>query len=453
MTKSKSNHQNDYPDEPAWPSGWRPWTSLVGCFFLMFNSWGLVNGYGTYLSYYQSSLLQDNNLIEFNMIGATQCFFILFLSFIAGRLLDANYSRALLICGSFLVTLGMLSLSLCNGKTWSDGNIGAIWLYQGFICGIGMACFFLSGSAIAATWFKQKKGFAIGIVASGASISGMIYPTMLRQLIDKIGFNRSVQAITGLLFLTCLISIFLATPNPSHFFHQPETWKSVQTWIDTDAFRSPAWRWYTTAISFMFFGFYSVFFNLEKWAADTKVGYLDTPIPGAVKTYILLATMNASSTIGRLSSSYLCDIFGALQVHFIVTLVSSFLCLFLWTFAKDLAATLAFVILFGAFSGSVIGLPPAAMAAVLGPDRQERLGHWTGMMYTVSSVFALTGPVVAANLIVKHENYLTVQVWSGLCLFLSAVSICVAYYYKVREQKQREEEKRLESKRDLPYRL
>ena len=34
---------NSYSDEPTWPKGWRPWTALLGCFFLMFNSWGWVN--------------------------------------------------------------------------------------------------------------------------------------------------------------------------------------------------------------------------------------------------------------------------------------------------------------------------------------------------------------------------------------------------------------------------
>lgn len=33
-----------YADEPNWPSGWRPYTTLLGGFLLMFNSWGLVRG-------------------------------------------------------------------------------------------------------------------------------------------------------------------------------------------------------------------------------------------------------------------------------------------------------------------------------------------------------------------------------------------------------------------------
>ncbi|KAF3226491.1 hypothetical protein TWF106_000233 [Orbilia oligospora] len=384
----------DLEQEPLWPRGWRPWTCLVGCFFLMFNSWGIVNGYGTYLSYYKESLLVDYTIVHFNVIGATQCFFILFLSFIAGRLLDANYSRWLLVGGSILLALGMFTLSICNGSGYrGDGD-----------------------SQIAATWFKRKKGFAIGVVASGASV------------------------FSSLIAITCIVSIFLAVPNPDHHFRRPSNWLATKTWIDKDAFKDPAFCWFTAAISWMFFGFYCVFFNLEEWSAEVGVGYkgLEPPVSGmhALRTYWLLAIMNGSSTIGRLSSSYLCDHFGALNVHAGVTLVSSFLCLFLWTFASNLGSALAFVIIFGAFSGAVIGLPPASMAAILGPHptQQGKLGQWTGMMYTISSFFALTGPIISSHLVVKFDKYLTVQLWSGLCLFLSACCMCVAIIYHARDE-------------------
>ena len=31
------------PEEPTWPSGWKPYACLFGGFLLMFNSWGIVN--------------------------------------------------------------------------------------------------------------------------------------------------------------------------------------------------------------------------------------------------------------------------------------------------------------------------------------------------------------------------------------------------------------------------
>lgn len=204
----------------------------------------------------------------------------------------------------------------------------------------------------------------------------------------------------------------------------------------------------TAAICFLFFGFYAVFFNLEEWAARAGLGYRDDTPSGfkiglgsnevhhdAIRTFYLLAIMNGASTVGRLSSSYLCDHFGALNVHAAVTFLSSLLVLCLWTLAETVPAAIAFVVTFGVFSGAVIGLPPASMAYLLGPDpaAQAKLGQWTGMMYSAAGIFALTGPVIAGHLISTYgNNYLTVQCWSGACMVLSAACMGVAIFYRRR---------------------
>jgi MCP family monocarboxylic acid transporter-like MFS transporter 10 len=80
-----------------------------------------------------------------NLIGSTQCFVVLFFSFVTGRLLDANYSRVLLVTGSIIITIGMFMLSVCNGNGGlNQGNYGLTWLTQGLVVGLGMACFFVS---------------------------------------------------------------------------------------------------------------------------------------------------------------------------------------------------------------------------------------------------------------------------------------------------------------------
>ena len=240
---------------------------------------------------------------------------------------------------------------------------------------------------------------------------------MLRFLIESQGFNNAVRYFATVVSVASFTAVLLARPNPAHPFRKPEKWMSKRTWVDTSAFRDAAFCSFTASICALFLGFYCVFFSLEEWAATNGIAHKGTPPPGnkvSLSTYWLLCIMNGCSTFGRLSSAWLCDRFGALWVHMIVTVVSSMLCLFLWTFANTLAPALVFAILFGAFSGSVIGLPPASMAAILGPEpeRQARLGQWTGMMYTAAAPFALVGPVITGHLVTKYETYLGVQILS-----------------------------------------
>ena len=138
---------NAYNDDPTWPTGWRPWTALLGCFFLMFNSWGWVNAYGTYASYYTPHLLPGTPITLLSLVGASSSSLVLLLSIVAGRLLDAGYRLRLLVTGTILTSLGTFLLSVVNGQgDYGEGNYGLIWLTQGFITGVGMACFFVSSS-------------------------------------------------------------------------------------------------------------------------------------------------------------------------------------------------------------------------------------------------------------------------------------------------------------------
>lgn len=271
---------------------------------------------------------------------------------------------------------------------------------------------------------------------------------MAKFLLVRVGFNASTRYVAIVVTATSALAILIARPNAEHQVRKPESWADFRVFVNIQAFRNRPFAWLTAAICFLFFGFYAVFFNLEEWAASTGLGYKDqTPgspealkleneVPkDAVRTFYLLSIMNASSTIGRLSSAYLCDHFGALNVHAVVTFVASLLVLLLWTMADTVPAAIAFVVLFGVFSGAVIGLPPASVAYILGPhpSAQAKLGQWTGMMYSCSAVFALVGPVIAGHLISDFgKRYITVQCWSGVCLLLSTVCMCVAIYYKRR---------------------
>jgi MFS transporter, MCT family, solute carrier family 16 (monocarboxylic acid transporters), member 10 len=188
-----------------------------------------------------------------------------------------------------------------------------------------------------------------------------------------------------------------------------------------------------------------VFFNLEEWATYIHIGYSgdsrpEEAFPEALETFMMLCVMNAASVLGRLSSSYLGDRVanrgGALLVHTVVTFVASLLCLALWPVAKSVGSAITFTTLFGAFSGAVIALPAAGCAFIYdhaerlhleryGMTRRNKLGQWIGMMYFTAGFTALAGSLIVGALIQRFATYLTAQLWSGICLFIS--SICMGF--------------------------
>lgn len=291
------------------------------------------------------------------------------------------------------------------------------------------------------------------MVASGASISGLVYPIMLKFLISGTGFINAQLSVAGLVTALSLLTIYLCEPNPATQPRKPEHWRgwfNIRIFWDKHAFENKAFAWYVASIAWLFLGFYPIFFNLEEWAGDSGLGLRDeTPgafdisIPNeihddAIRTFYMLAILNGSSIVGRLSSGFLSDHFGALRVHCIVTFVASMLTLTVWTTADTVAHAMGFIVVFGIFSGAVIGLPPAGVAWILNPndaEAQKKLGQWVGMMYTVAAIPALIGPLIAGILIEEFgNNYLTVQLWSGICLFLSASCMLIALFYADRDR-------------------
>jgi MCP family monocarboxylic acid transporter-like MFS transporter 10 len=64
---------------------------------------------------------------------------------------------------------------------------------------------------------------------------------------------------------TAFLSFALAIPNPDHEIRVPSNgWFSKRVWVDTQAFRNPAYLWLVASVAILFFGFYAVFFNLEE---------------------------------------------------------------------------------------------------------------------------------------------------------------------------------------------
>ncbi|XP_014553315.1 hypothetical protein COCVIDRAFT_29436 [Bipolaris victoriae FI3] len=434
--------------EAEWPRSWRAYACLLGCFFLMFNSWGLVNAYGTWSSYYVGHSLRGVDQLELNLVGSTESALVLLFSNVVGRLLDAGHFRKVIGCGTFLVPFGLFMLSVVHPSDIEGmASFGAIWATQGFVVGIGMATFFVSSSQVASTWFPKRRGLAVGYVACGASVAGVIYPTMLRYLIDAVGFNDAVRYVATLTSVTCIFSFIFCTPDPDHEHHTPQTWCNIRTWVDMEAFRNKSWCWFTAGIAFMFFGFYPVFFNLEEWASVRGFGTRErvrspiapkNPTDQPLQTFWLLVIVNGASTVGRMLLAHFSDKIGAVNMHIGSQLTASLLTLLLWTLAGSETAALAFCVVFGVFSGMVIGLPPASIGNILNcsytaPDTRhfakKKLGHWTGMMYTFAAIPALTGPIIAGHLITRYQTYLTVQLWSGTNLLLSCACMLVSRWY------------------------
>jgi MFS family permease len=163
------------------------------------NTWGFVNSFGVFQTYYVSTLNKSPS--DISWVGSMQVFLLFFIGTFTGRLTDAGYFRPLLAVGSILGVLGLFMTSLST-QYWQ------LFLAQGICCGLGNGCLFCPCVSLLSTYFKKKRGLALAVAAAGSGTGGVIFPAMVRQLLPRIGFPWTIRALAfiqlGCLIICCL---------------------------------------------------------------------------------------------------------------------------------------------------------------------------------------------------------------------------------------------------------
>ena len=128
---------------------------------IIFVTWGFVNSFGAFQSYYTEILPEDPSTISW--IGSIQVFLTFFIGAFSGRLLDAGLFVPTLFVGGILQLLGIFMTSLST-KWWQ------LLLSQGVLTGIGGGIFFCPSMGLIATYFSDRRALAVGIVSTGNSV-------------------------------------------------------------------------------------------------------------------------------------------------------------------------------------------------------------------------------------------------------------------------------------------
>lgn len=156
------------PPEPP-NGGTLAWLSTLAAFLLFLVSWGPSIGFGAFQNYYQRNLLAEYSPSTIAWIGTVNATLLISSGVVAGPLFDRGYVRHLMVLGCFMAVLGEMMLSLST-------EYCQIMLSQGFCSGIGSGLLYVPSIALVNTMFTTKRGVAMGIVTSGASLGRSLLP-------------------------------------------------------------------------------------------------------------------------------------------------------------------------------------------------------------------------------------------------------------------------------------
>ncbi|GBE85712.1 Aspyridones efflux protein [Sparassis crispa] len=400
---------------PPPDGGLSAWSTIAGAWMIQFCTFGYVSAFGVYQDFYALDFLPLYSSSDISWIGGLQLFLMYAPGILVGRAFDAGYFHHLEIVGSLLYVFCMFMLSLTSRNQYYQ-----IILAQGVGMGIGLGLTFLPSLSIVSHHFRRRRALAVGIVVSGASAGGIVFPIMLNRLFQDphVGFAGGVRASGGLVGgLLLLANALVRTRAPPRRLgsRMGLSWRSFKVVL-----RDGAYMWSIAGAFFTSMGSYIPLFYLQLFASDHGVN-------ARVTTY-LLAILNAGSIVGRIIPPFLADKWGVYAL-LLPSVFASATLLFSIFGATTSAGAVIVGLLFGFASGAYISLIPSLLG-VLCRDVSE-LGVRMGFAYTVVAIAMLVGNPIAGALL--NADAVNVQrvwwhalVFAGLCTIVGFGFMCIS---------------------------
>ncbi|KMK61304.1 MFS monocarboxylate transporter (Mct) [Aspergillus fumigatus Z5] len=336
--------------------GLHAWTVVAGAWCCLFCGFGWVNAIGVFQDYYQHNQLREYSASSISWILSLEPFVLFAAGIVLGRVFDNYGPKWMLLIGTFLHVFGLMMISVSS-------EYYQFLLAQGICSPLGASFVFYPASACTATWFDKRRALAFGIMSSGSSIGGVVFPAMLSRLLPRVGFGWSLR-ISAFVVLA-----LLAVAN-----------MTVRSRI------APVPR--RVQFSDYIGPFSEVPFVLLMLASCCGFWAMFVPI-----NYVILEAQEDG--VRRSLAEYLLTILNAASL------------------------------LYGFASGAFVGMVPALLSQITAD--MSKTGVRQGVLYTCMSIATLTGsPIAGAILNRQQETYWGLQVFAGAMMVGSVVFFVAA---------------------------
>ncbi|KAJ7577523.1 MFS general substrate transporter [Mycena floridula] len=387
---------------PPIDGGLKAWLVVVGAVCNNIATWGLINSWGVFQAYYETTLLSDVSPSTIAWIGSIQYSLVFLPGLLVGRWFDLGYHKIPLFIASVLFIVSTFLIAECT-QYWH------FLLTQGIV--IGFATGTISGPTLACIpqWWHKRFGLVLGILALGASIGGTVFPIVTRLLIPVVGFKWTMRILGFILLVILGIGNITVNRRVAPVYVPGGLW-------NLKAFKSKPYTLYCASGLVAFLGLYTVLTYIDV-AASRWVS------PG-FESFYLVAIANASSGVARFAFGQLSDRTGPLNLMIPMTGFAGIMT-YAWPFAHSTASIIVVAVLYGIASGTFICLLVRPIVAMGGP---EDVGRRLGMFTTIVAVGALTGPPISGAINVVSGGFEAVGYYAGSVILLSVAMMTGVRY-------------------------
>jgi len=319
---------------------------------------------------------------------------------LTGRYVETHGPRKITIAGCILTGLGWLLASTASSTL-------LLSVLFGVIGGIGIGIAYGATVAVAARWFPDRRGLAVGLTVFGVGFSAFITANLAGYLIAAYGVMSTFRIFgIGIIMVTVPLALPLAFP--------PEGWRPAG-WnlpvageggdVACECNRSEMVK--TPA----FYGLWTCYFigciaGLMAVSISKPVGTDLLQIETGLATFLVgfFAIFNGS---GRLVFGVLTDRLNPRNTAMLTFALIALASLAMWQVPVLRMYTIAFAVLWGCLGGW-LAIAPTATASYFGTSDYPRC---YGLVFLAFGAGAIAGPQLAGFIRTTTGTYLGVFPW------------------------------------------
>ncbi|MGE0665094.1 MAG: MFS transporter [Sphingomonadales bacterium] len=315
----------------------------------------------------------------------------------AGWAFDRISMRVLICLGGLAYAAGLALISVTTAL-WQIVAIYAVLLGGGFTLAGSLA-----GQALAAKWFRGRRGLAIGIVSLGSSIGGAVLPLLVTVLAGELDW-RAAHRILAVFALIAIVPpawlVIRNSPEAAGVDPDPESVRSRQAaaeglhreWSYADILRERTFWLIVVGILPPALAFAGFMANLRPYAADVGI---PPELSASLMSVVAMAMVASKLAVGALADR--------VDLRFVY-----------WGTALPLVAAMAVMIgrpgyaamvAVAAFAGFSGGSHMALIGAIVGTRfGAASFGKVTGLLMPFLTVSAL-GAVISGRVFDAFKSY------------------------------------------------
>ena len=369
------------------------WIVVAGAFLVLFVAYGAQYSFGVFFD----ALLREFGWSRASLSGAFSVYAFAYcvFGFPAGRLTDLWGPRVVIATGGLFLGVALAGMSLV-AELWQP------YVLYGLVAGLGMSTAYVPCNTTVVKWFVARRGLAVGLASSGASVGTFALPPLAQLLVASVGW-RTAYVVFGVgIFLLVNLVAQVMRRDPESLGLHPDGARRPLAAAGADEGVGPLTRAIRTRAFWMLGATFTatwipVFIPLVHLVPFTRdLGH--SALTGAW----VVSTLGIGAVAGRLVMGAVSDRIGRKRAVGAAMALQAVAFLGFLLAGRGLPLLFGDALVFGYSYGAVSTLFPAIVGDFFG---RGQAGTIVGFLFALAGAMAGWGPLIAGAIYDATGSY------------------------------------------------